>query len=163
VKRVAVALLSLLALAACDKPKDRTKTATPTAAEPLPAPPAWAGAYMGKGLRDLFPGDGECVGNTDAVEKRYAGASPGTAVVGWGWDVRAKAPVQRVVLVDKDFKVVGAGETGVARPDVPQARPDITSPTTGWRAVTTAVSGGIDAYGLTDGARSVCRLGHLDL
>ncbi|MFN3583504.1 hypothetical protein [Phenylobacterium sp.] len=167
-KRPAVAMLSLAVLAACDQPKvrDQGPTATasvPVAAEPLPAMPEWAAAYMGKGLRDVFPETGECVGNTDTVKTRYAGPPAGVAIIGWGWNVTEKAPVARIVVVDKEFTIIGAGETGLERPDVPKARSDVTSSTTGWRAVTTATSGGLDAYGVTNGGRGVCKLGHLDL
>lgn len=167
-KRAALALLPLVALAACDQPKVRNQgppaaASIPVVAEPLPATPDWAAAYLGKGLRDVFPETGECAGNTDVVKTRYAGPPAGVAIIGWGWNVAEKVAVERVVIVDKEFTIIGAGETGLPRPDVQKVRPDVTSGTTGWRAVTTATTGGVDAYGLTNGAKGVCKLGHLDL
>jgi hypothetical protein len=173
--QLGLALSSLALLTACDQPKPRGPAANAPAAapapaqaaqntEPAPAAPAWAVALIGKPLKEAFPGaDVSCVGNTDNVVNRYQGASPGVKIVGWGWDPAAKAAVQRVVLVDADARIVGAGETGAPRPDVTAARPDITSPTTGWTAVTAKTSGPVDAYGIIGDGKSLCRLGHLEI
>ena len=182
VARAALVLLALTALVAgCEKPKERpAKPAaaanaglpagappapgTATSQDPPPAPPTWAAGYIGKPLAEVFPDqNGQCIGNTDNVNLRYSGASPGVRVEGWGWVPAAKAPVQRVLLVDEHGKVVGAGETGKPRPDVTAARKDITSPTTGWQAVTAQTSGGVYAYGLMPDGKQLCRLGHLSL
>ena len=156
-----IAGLALLLVAGCDRPKDRTEEQAPAAAAAAPRPPqpAWAADYLGKSLRELFPKTGDCVGNTEAVETRYA---DGAAVIGWGWDNVAKAAVGRVVLVDAGYRVVGAGETGLSRPDVPSARPEVTDPNTGWRAIATTAAGAFDAYGITDGGQGACKLGHID-
>ena len=100
VKLVSAALTATalcLALAACDKPKDRTpkpddSAPAPTASvsAPLPATPAWAAPYMGKTVAELFPQAGQCVGNTDNVNAKLTG---GVEIVGWGWDSAAKKPV----------------------------------------------------------------------
>lgn len=156
-----IAGLTLVLVAGCDQPKDRSaETAAPATASapPRPPQPAWASDYLGKGLRELFPKTGDCVGNTETVETRYA---DGAAVTGWGWDKTAKAAVGRVVLVDSAFRVVGAGETGTSRPDVPAALPEVTDPNTGWRAIATAATGALDAYGVTDGGQGACKLGHI--
>lgn len=155
--------VALALVAGCDKAKDRTEeTAAPAAAEPAQPPrppqPAWATAYLGKGLRELFPKTGDCVGNTEAVETRYA---DGVAIIGWGWDNAAKTSTARIVLVDAGFRIVGAGETGMSRPDVPAAQPAITDPNTGWRAITTTATGAVDAYGITDDGQGACKLGHI--
>lgn len=158
-----------LALAACDKPKDRTPkpgdtaaTPAPTAvvSAPLPATPAWAAPYMGKTVAELFPQAGQCVGNTDNVNAKLTG---GAEIVGWGWDSAAKKPVAQVVLTDQEGRVIGFGETGVGRPDVPAAKPEVTSPTTGWKGYTSRTEGWLDAYGVTNGGKGQCKLGHLDL
>jgi hypothetical protein len=156
-----IASLALVLVAGCDQPKDRSEAPPPAApaASPRPPQPAWAADYLGKSLRELFPKTGDCVGNTEAVETRYA---DGAAVIGWGWDIAAKAAVGRVVLVDAAYRVVGAGETGLSRPDVPAARADITDPNTGWRAITTTAAGAFDAYGITDGGQGACKLGHIE-
>lgn len=159
-----------LALSACDEPKPRGEAPAEPApgpgaartSEPLPPLPAWAPEVMGKGLREAFTETGECVGNTDAVGARYEGAQPGVKIIGWGWDKAEKTAVERIVLVDADFRIVGAGETGLPRPDVTRAQPDITSPTTGWQAFTSRTAGPLDAYGVTSGGRGVCPLGHIE-
>lgn len=183
VARLAPAVLALAAfVSACDKPKTRPAKpaevanqglpagAAPAATgpqisqDPLPAPPAWAAGYIGKALNELFPDqNGQCVGNTDNVNLYYRGATQGVRVEGWGWATVAKAPVARVLLVDDGGKVVGAGETGKPRPDVNAARKEITSPTTGWQAVTAKTTGGVYAFGLMPDGKQVCRLGHLNL
>jgi len=182
--RIAPAALAVVALvAACDKPKTRpakppevANSGLPAGApasavagarssqEPLPAPPAWAAGYIGKPLTELFPDqNGQCVGNTDDVNLYYRGAAQGLRVEGWGWAPAAKAPVGRVLLVDEAGKIVGAGESGKARPDVTAARKDITAPDTGWQAVTPKSSGGVYAFGVMPDGKQVCRLGHLAL
>lgn len=166
------ALAALLALSACDQPKFRDTGPPPAAAaagpkkdavDPggTPASPAWAQAYMGKDLRATFPRSGVCRGNTDIVQRKYAGAPAGVQIHGWGWDVGRKARVDRIVLVDKSFRIVGAGEGGVSRPDVPTALPEITDGNTGWNANVALSAGPLDGYGVT-GDDSVCVLGHIE-
>src|SRR5688500_2372483 len=92
--------LTLVLAAGCDQAKDRTEAQAPPAAPsppPRPPQPAWATDYLGKGLRELFAKTGDCIGNTEAVETRYA---DGAAIIGWGFDNAARAPVARIVLVD---------------------------------------------------------------
>jgi len=185
--RLAAAALSTAAIASfagCDNPKPRpaasqgpARAAAPAAApgawtpppakvthDPLPAQPAWVGTVLGKPLRAAFPqNDGDCVGNTDLVDFRYVGATPGVMIEGWGWDQEAKAAVARVVLADKDGQIVGGGETGVPRPDVNERRKDIVSRTTGWKAVTPVTTGVVRAYGVVGAGQDTCPLGEIDL
>lgn len=178
------ALAALLALTACDQPKFRDKgdgaqpapgaaapaaeappkvRVIPTKAEPVPAPPAWAAAVMGKNLRAAFPKTGICKGNTDIVDVKFTGEPAGIQALGWGWDIPKKKRVDRVVLVDKNLVIVGAGEGGVPRPDVAQALPDeIKDQNTGWTAVTKLTAGPVDGYGIVGDGDSVCVLGHLE-
>jgi hypothetical protein len=175
-----VALATLVLVAGCDRPKPRPGAAapgpagapaqpaappTPTTTEAPPPVPAWAEAYMGRPLNDVLPTQStECVGNTDNVNLRYQGATPGTRVEGWGWDRTANKPVEHVLLIDDHTGVViGAGQSGKPRPDVVRARPEVTSPTTGWEAVTPKTTGGLYAFGLLADGKSVCRLGHIAL
>jgi hypothetical protein len=172
----------VLALSACDKPKPRNlndqggppgatgaATASPPAAaataEPLPDLPKWAKSLMGQKISEAFPVQTTaCVGNTDLVTMRYQGAvAPGTRIEGWGWDPAAKAPVQHILLVAGDGQIVGAGETGLPRPDVTAARKEVTSPTTGWQAYTPQGGGGLYAFGLLGDGKTACRLGHINL
>jgi hypothetical protein len=181
---LAPVVAGLFALAACDQPKFRDKGADaqgapaaaaapaqaappprviPTKAEPVPQPPAWAAAVMGKNLRAAFPKTGICKGNTDIVDVKFTGEPAGTQLLGWGWDVAKKARVGRVVLVDANFLIVGAGEGGAPRPDVSQALPDeIKDPNTGWTAVTRLTAGPLDSYGVVGDGDAVCVLGHLE-
>lgn len=170
-------LAGSLSLAACDQPKFREPPAPDPATAPAasaskarvipaddrgtPAAPAWAQPLMGKTLREAFPKTGICRGNTDIVQKTYAGQPAGVQVHGWGWDPAKKARVARVLLVDKNFKIVGAGEGGVARRDVPRTVPEITDGNTGWNADAPLTAGPLDAYGVV-GDDAVCVLGHLE-
>jgi hypothetical protein len=114
---------------------------------------------IGKPLATLFPGEPTiCTGNTDNVQQKYA---DGVQIVGWGWDPAIKAPIAHVLLVDTTGLVAGAGETGLQRPDVTRAKPEITSATTGWAAYTSRTMGPIESYGLINDGKSVCRLGRL--
>jgi hypothetical protein len=157
------AAVATLALSACDKPKDRHPQTPPGAvakAPGLPPLPAWSKDMIGKAKADLFPGEPKpCLGNTDNVEQKFA---DGVRIVGWGWDSAAKAPIARVILVDITGLVAGAGETGVARPDVTAAKPEVTSPTTGWTALTSRTTGPVDAFGILADGTSLCILGHLE-
>lgn len=178
--RLAPLLAGFAALSACDQPKFRDKgdAATPAAeapaaagppaarviptrAEAVPAVPAWAAAHMGKPLRAQFPKTGVCKGNTDVVDVRFTGQPSGVQILGWGWDVPKAARVSRVVLVDVGMKIVGAGEGGAPRPDVPTALPEISDPNAGWTAVTQA-AGPLDAYGVVGDGDAVCALGHIE-
>ena len=162
-----IAAVATLTLTGCDKAKDRTPrpVAAPAATAPappvatLPALPAWSGEMVGKAKVALFPGAMKpCVGNTDNVEQKFA---DGVKIVGWGWDPATQQPIARVILVDVAGLVAGVGETGIARPDVNAAKPEIKSPTTGWGALTRRTTGPIDAFGIIDGGKSLCQLGHL--
>jgi hypothetical protein len=165
-------LAAALALGSCDKPKNRPPPPPPSVAmpqaaarqgPPMPALPAWSAALMGKPIQTLYPGEHPvCLGNTDNVQTKYGGATPGVQIVGWGWDTAAKAPIGRVLLADMNGLVAGAGETGMERRDVPAAIAAVTSPRSGWAAYTSQVTGPVDAYGLIEGGRAVCRLGHLE-
>lgn len=162
-----LACIALGAVAACSKPASIKPTESDAGAasqsrDPLPDFPAWSLAYIGKPATEALPQAGACIGNTDDVLTRYVGAKPGTKVEGWAWDPARAKPVSRVLLVDATGKIVGAGETGFARPDVPQAKPSVTSGVTGWHATTELTTGAIDALGIVD-AKIGCRLGHLVL
>ena len=160
------AVVTTLALSACDKPKDRhpqTPAASPAAAAKapgLPPLPAWSKDMIGKAKAELFPGEPKpCLGNTDNVEQKFA---DGVRIVGWGWDPAARAPIARVILVDITGLIAGAGESGLTRPDVPAAKPEVTSNTTGWAALTSRTTGPVDTFGILADGKSLCVLGHLE-
>ena len=164
-----------LTLVGCDQPKPRNpepsapaagaqapaKPAIPTVAEALPQP-AWAAEVVGKNLRTTYPKEGTCTGNTDLVTKKYVGQPGGVEILGWGWDPAKKARVGKVVLIDRDYNIVGAGEGGVERPDVPPTLPEVTDPNSGFHAYTTHVAGPVDTYGVIGAGDTVCPLGHLE-
>jgi hypothetical protein len=136
--------------------------AVPHTADPAPAPPAWAVALMGQPLRQAFPSNGVCRGNIDNLIKVFEGQPPGMAIVGWGFDLGARARIDRVVLADLDGRIAGAGEGGLRRLDVPRAVPSIRAMDTGWRAVTPRLRGPLDAFGITADGKSICPLGHIE-
>jgi len=153
---------AILALSGCDKPKARNVPPAPAPATvaALPPLPAWGKDMIGKAQAALFPAEFKpCIGNTDNVEQKYA---DGVKIVGWGWDPATKEPVARVILVDITGLIAGVGETGLPRPDVNAASPQIKSPTTGWAALTSRTTGPVDVYGIVDGGKSLCQLGHLE-
>jgi len=157
-----IAAAAILAVSGCDKPKQRNvpPAPAPATAAALPPLPAWGKDMIGKAQSALFPAAFKpCVGNTDNVEQKYA---DGVKIVGWGWDPATKAPVPRVILVDVTGLIAGVGETGLPRPDVNAASPQIKSPTTGWGALTSRTTGPVDVYGIVDGGKSLCQLGHLE-
>lgn len=137
-------------------------SASPGQGAPAPSLPQWAEVYIGKNPRESFPRDGLCIGNTDLVESRFGGASPGTSIIGWGWDSQAKTRVQRVILVDLQYQIVGAGEGGLSREDVSSSVPEVKDVKTGWRAVTPLTKGPVEAYGVVDDGHALCSLGRLE-
>lgn len=142
------------------KPK---KTARQVTQAPLPPPPGWAADLMGKQLRALFPTTGECLGNADAVRTRFVGPAAGTQIAGWAWDLARHQAPPRILVVDQDFIIRGAGETGEKRPGVPKAKPEVTSDRVGWQAITPRLTGGLDFWGLLADGRTICKVGHLGL
>lgn len=133
-------------------------TSRPTDPGPAPPPPGWIAPLLGKALRDVFPRDGVCVGNTDGVALVFQGQPSGARLAGWAWEYGAKAPVPRVVVVDAQDRIVGGGVTGVRRLDVPRAMPAITSDTTGWEAIVVAAPGPVRTFGVVEGGQAVCPL-----
>ncbi|MCR5873069.1 hypothetical protein LRS10_01970 [Phenylobacterium sp. J426] len=141
-------------LAACEQP------AWLTGRDPLPPLAPWADALVGRPLTEVFaPAPaGACSGNVDQVEQRYGGQRPGARISGWGWDAAAKAPLARIVVTGPDGRISGGGESGRERNDVPEARPEVTSRTTGWTALTRTSEGEAQAYGVLADGRRACHL-----
>jgi hypothetical protein len=176
--RLALAGLAVLAVAGCTRPdwtdpeKSKgsralppppAKKAIPSSPRPAPAPPAWVAPLLGKPLRTAFPRDGVCVGNADGVARFYAGPPAGAHVVGWAWEFAAKAPVPRVVLVDAAGVIIGGGETGALRTDVPPVMPAVTSDRSGWEAVAPRTSGRVEVFGVVENGRAICPLAGVEL
>jgi len=145
----ALAVLLAFGLAGCDRPGPLA-----AAGKPPPAPPAWAVALNGRALAATFPGRETCVASVDAQGAHYQGARQ---LEGWAWNVSAGRAVDRFAVVDDQGRMVGFGEGGGARPDVPAARPDVRSANTGWQVI--APYGGRLIYGLDPARRAACRIG----
>lgn len=149
-----------LTLAACG-PDGPVTTARQVNA-PRPPFPAWAQAMIGRPMSQVVHGHGSCKGVFDVVSANYNGHPSGSTVAGWGWDLDAKQPIPRLLFVDLDDRIVGAGDGGGLRDDVSKAIPAITSKTTGWNGVVGLTSGKILAVGVT--ARNAsCDLGSIKL
>lgn len=169
--------VACLALAGCKRPQWATpekppepQTVAAAAAEAnepashraVQTLPEWARGLIGRNPRAAFPRNGACIGNSDGIGERFAGPPAGVKVFGWGWDVAAKRPVRRVVMVDAAYVIIGAGEGGIARKDVAKARPEFGA-TAGWAAVTGMTRGPVDVYGIVENGSAICPLGHLEL
>ena len=134
-------LPTALTLTACGP--DGPVTTAKQIAQPRPNYPAWAEPMIGRPMAQFTHGHGECKGAFDVVAANYNVKPVGSTVQGWGWDVAAKQPVQRLLFVDMDDHIVGAGNGAVnARPDVTAARPEVTSKMTGWSGVVGEIKGG---------------------
>lgn len=112
------AVLALLALAGCDKPKPRHLPADPMAVAPPPAPaaaPPREGLSAGLARRkELAAFSIDAIGPAqDPLNRQPAVVPAGQAVViaGFGFDPVAKAPAQGVDLV-VDAKVYGTAYGG---------------------------------------------------
>lgn len=140
-----------------------TVSSAPHAVKDGPSISHWAVDLLGRNPRSVFARNGVCVGNTDRVIEKYTGSFAGAKIAGWGWDVATKRHVQRVILVDQTYTIVGAGDGGLSRADVPRVRPEITDGETGWNATTRMTSGPLDAYGVVGNGTAICPLGHLEL
>jgi hypothetical protein len=152
----AVAALALLALAGCDRPGPLSAAAK-RGLGPPPPPPAWAAPLTGRALKEVFPAPAECIGSVDAKTDRYRGAR---RAVGWAWSRTASQPVGHLAAVGADGRMVGFGEGGVDRQDVPAARPEVRSQKSGWSLV--APEGqAYTVYGLDEAARTACVVGQL--
>lgn len=157
---VRVHLLALAlanALAACDRPGPLSAAAR-GGLPPPPAVPGWAVSLMRQPLKTAFPASGACVGAVDGFSDRYAGARRAR---GWAWDPSHAQPVRRLAVVGAAGRMVGFGEGGDDRPDVPAARPEVSSRTTGWWVVAPNMERSYTVYGLDEATRSACVIGVL--
>ena len=140
-------------------PAPAARRAIPTLDQPPPPWPRWVAPLLGKPLHAVYPRQGVCIGNTDGIGWTYTGQPSRVVLVGWAWDVAAKAPAPRIVLTDSAGLIVGGGRTGVSRPDVLAAKPAVTAEKTGWQALSPVLTGSVGAYGVIEDGRAVCPLG----
>jgi hypothetical protein len=144
---VALCIAAFGALSGCGKPEDDGASSN-TVTTPLPPYPAWSAGMIGKPLQAVAKGKSDCLGVFDGVSAKHTGAKPGSEVAGWAWDKVAKQPVHHILIVDLDDRIVGAGESGFARPDVIASYPYMTGNNVGWHAIVGATTGTMLAVGL---------------
>lgn len=152
-----VLVLGLASLAGCDEVGPLSAAAKGDLPPP-PAPPAWAAPLRGQPLAAAFPVEAACLGFVDRPAERFKAARQ---VLGWAWHVTAGKAVAQVVTVDAAGRMVGFGEGGIARPDVPAALPEVGSPATGWALVTPTAEKTYAVYGIDPASRSACRIGEV--
>jgi hypothetical protein len=73
-----------------------------------------------------------CRGSIDVVKPIRDYRRPGFRFGGWAYDVAAAAPATAVVLTDPGGRLIGVGQSGFRRPDVPAVVPSIISMDTGY-------------------------------
>jgi len=88
----------------------------------------------------------------------YQGEKPGTGLEGWGWDGLGQSKMTRVLIVDSKGIIVGAGEGGRPRPDVPKNLPVVKAVDTGWFATSPVTRGEVEVWGLQDNDGKACKL-----
>jgi hypothetical protein len=122
--------------------------------------PDWSGSYLNTQFKDKFTKAFECIGRADG---KISSFSSGARVAGWAWAVESSKPIDKILAVNADGKIIGAGHGGFSRPDVKAATPNVTSENVGWQADTTVASGPIDFYGLSDDPAASCHIGQLTI
>jgi hypothetical protein len=130
----------------------------PVVTDPMPAYPAWSAPMIGHPLHAVFPKTTQCLGYVDGAKLQYEGIRPGVKLYGWAYDHAAQAPVGRVLFSDAGGTIVGAGEGGFERPDVPATLASVTSTATGWEGYAAATTTPVAAWAVTGAAGTVCRL-----
>jgi hypothetical protein len=150
---------TVFGLAACDQPGPLSAAARGDEPPP-PAPPAWSAALLGQPLKVAFPGTFACVAAVDGPAGRFKGFR---RIHGWGWKPLAARPVDHVAIVDAQGVMVGFGDGGQPRPDVPKARPQVTSDLTGWTALSPLRETSYQVFGIALQARAACPMGRVTL
>jgi outer membrane protein OmpA-like peptidoglycan-associated protein len=141
------------------QPSASTANLVPTDAGAMPAYPAWAVRLIGKPLDSAFPNkNSRCWGYLDGGVAQYLGKPSGEKFIGWGYNLRTRAPIDRIVLVDRTGRIAGAANGGLTRPDVPATLTWIKSETTGWEGYSgSAFHGPITAWGVMIAPGTICR------
>lgn len=156
-QQIAVALRALVTPS--PGPSSLPEKSTMIVSGPTPATPKWASAMIGKPLMAVFARKmSQCAGYLDGAAVRYTGHPRGVQVSGWAYDMTANVPASRVLLVDQNGRIVGAGNGGIPRPDVPATLPGVHSLATGWEGYARMESGTVSAWMVLHGDSSVCKL-----
>ncbi len=152
-------LVVLFLLAACSKGDDWAPSDSARKSDAaVPGPPNWARPLLQQNTRTGFEMSKDCTGSFDAIKVRYSGSPSGVEGEGWGWLYKASAAPTRIIIVDAEGKIIGAGETIIDRPDVKRALKVVTTPRVGWRAEIYDNTGNATAMALLDD-RTLCSLG----
>lgn len=153
-----LALVICALLSGCDRPGPLSAAARGRLLAG-PPPPAWAAGLAGQPFAKGFAPTLACRGHLDAVRDAGGGVRE---LIGWAWDAANARPVDRLAVVDGAGRMVGFGEGGRRRLDVPVALPQVRSDHTGWQA-TAAVRGRWTyvVYGLDLSRRQACEVGKL--
>jgi hypothetical protein len=99
---------------------------------------------------------GSCLGNVDGASSD--GDEGGARVHGWAWSRRDKNAPNQILLVDDAGVIVGLASSGIERPDVVAAIPEIKDNRTGWQGYAKEARK-VSAYALIAGGREACQLG----
>lgn len=158
--RVASLIAPFLLLSACDEPGPLSAAAKGHL-PPTPAPPAWSAGLQDQPLVSVLPGEIVCLGAVDLLADRYAGARK---VIGWAWNRSEAQPVARLVAIDEQGRIVGFGEGGTPRADVPRVVQEVQSDSSGWQLITWAAPGQrVQIYGVGAADASACRIGEIEI
>ena len=98
---------------------------------------------------------GSCLGYVDGGSSD--GGEGGAKVNGWAWSRRDKSAPNQILLVDDAGIIVGLASSGIERPDVVAAIPEIKDTATGWQGYAKA-GRNVSAYAVIEGGREVCKL-----
>jgi len=128
-------------------------------------PDAWEFSHGSPRLLQTSPNWGgyqlvstdKCSGFLDGVE-RIKGTDR-VAARGWAWDQTRRRAPQLVLLALPGGLIVGFGEVGAPRTDIPAARKDISDLRTGWDGEATAAHGSkLRAFAVLADSKSICPL-----
>jgi outer membrane protein OmpA-like peptidoglycan-associated protein len=146
---------NVVALAATSPPLPNV----PVVTDPMPAYPAWSAGMIGHPLHAVFPKTTRCLGYIDGALLQYAGNTrPGVKLFGWAYNEATQSPASRVVFSNASGTIVGAGDGGFDRPDVPATLAAVTSPVTGWQGYAAPATAALEAWAITGRPGTVCRL-----
>ena len=138
---ISIAFLLGTAVVGCEK---ETTTTVPVTA-------------VGRHISDVASpsAPGSCLGSFDSASS--VAVQGGTNVRGWAWSTREKKTPSQILLVDDAGIVVGLASSGIERPDVVGAIPEIKDKMTGWQGY--AKEGRkVSAYAIIEGGREACEL-----
>ena len=129
----------------------------------LMTPPFKEYNNVGKSLGSVFSvlPAGSCAGSTDLIYRiGVEGNKQELFAGGWGYYPAAKESFKRVLAVTPQGTIVGIGISGIRRPDIAAAHPEVSTAYTGWRlyAVSELGANPLLVYGIVPGTNSVCLL-----